>query len=186
MTTNNVPFERTITDHGATVLRVCRSVLGSGPDAEDAAAETFIAALRQWPDFDPGTNIEAWLVRVAQRKAVDVIRARARRAQLCADLPEMAAEQEQESADTDVWQSVAQLPEKQRLAIAYHYLGGLPHAETADLIGCSAAAARKAASDGIKTLRRMNRDETRADETRADEKRADEAARAGGTPKGTR
>ena len=48
---------------------------------------------------------------------------------------------------------MAALPERQRLAVAYHYLGGLPHAETAELIGGSAQAVRRAAADGIKNLR---------------------------------
>ncbi|MGB2935687.1 MAG: sigma factor-like helix-turn-helix DNA-binding protein, partial [Nostocoides sp.] len=46
------------------------------------------------------------------------------------------------------------LPEQQRLAVAYHYYGGLPHTETADLIGSTPAAVRRAASDGIASLRR--------------------------------
>ncbi|MDN5573005.1 MAG: sigma-70 region 4 domain-containing protein, partial [Micrococcales bacterium] len=53
----------------------------------------------------------------------------------------------------EVWTAVAALPQRQRLAIAYHYLGGLPHAETARIIGGSADAVRRAASDGLKNLR---------------------------------
>jgi DNA-directed RNA polymerase specialized sigma24 family protein len=49
---------------------------------------------------------------------------------------------------------VAALPPKQRQAVAYHYLTGLPYAEIAGLIGGTAAAARRAAADGIAALRR--------------------------------
>lgn len=142
-----IPFERAVRDHGATVLRVCRAALGAGPDADDAWSETFLAALRHWPDLDD-TNVEAWLVRVAQRKAVDVTRAR--RAVPVADPPDAVTVAPRD----DVWREVAELPERQRLAIAYHYLGGLPHAETAELIGGNAASVRRAAADGIKSLRR--------------------------------
>lgn len=38
--------------------------------------------------------------------------------------------------------------------MAYHYLAGLPYAEIATLLGGSPAAARRAAADGIATLRR--------------------------------
>ena len=38
--------------------------------------------------------------------------------------------------------------------MAYHYLAGLPYAEIAALLESSAAAARRAAADGIATLRR--------------------------------
>jgi DNA-directed RNA polymerase specialized sigma24 family protein len=55
--------------------------------------------------------------------------------------------------DYDLWDAVSALPLKQRQAVAYHYLAGLPYAEVAGLIGGTTEAARKAASDGIKTLR---------------------------------
>ena len=54
----------------------------------------------------------------------------------------------------DLTAAVAALPTKQRQAVAYHYLAGLPYAEIAALIDSSAAAARRAAADGIATLRR--------------------------------
>ena len=38
--------------------------------------------------------------------------------------------------------------------MAYHYLAGLPYAEVAEILGGTADAARRAAADGIKTLRR--------------------------------
>lgn len=149
------PFDEAVTRHGPTVLRVCRAVLGPGPDADDAWSETFLSALRAWPDLAADTNVEAWLVRVAGRKAIDVTRARARRAVPVGDLPERASTLGNPGRDEDdIWRAVAALPERQRLAVAHHYLGGLPHAETARLIGGTADAVRRAASDGIKSLRR--------------------------------
>ena len=46
------------------------------------------------------------------------------------------------------------MPAKQRQAVAYHYLAGLPYAEIATLLDSNAAAARRAAADGIAALRR--------------------------------
>ena len=46
------------------------------------------------------------------------------------------------------------LPPKQRQAVAYHYLAGLPYAEIAIILDSSVSAARRAAADGIATLRR--------------------------------
>ena len=65
-------------EHGATVLRVCRAVVGP-VDAEDAWSETFLSALRAYPDLPADANVEAWLVTIAHRRAVDVGRARSRR-----------------------------------------------------------------------------------------------------------
>lgn len=136
------------------MLRVCRAVLGAGPDADDASSETFLSALQRWPELPEDANVEAWLVRIAQRKAVDVIRARAR-AVPTDNIPEpRSALGDPGAGEAELWDAVSALPERQRLAIAYHYLGGLPHTETAELIGGTAAAVRRAAADGIKTLRR--------------------------------
>ncbi|TDE98917.1 RNA polymerase sigma factor [Occultella glacieicola] len=149
------PFEQAVQRHGATVLRVCRAVLGPGPDADDAWSETFLAALREWPDLPATTNVEAWLVRVAHRKAIDVTRTRARQAIPAAEMPERTSTLGVPGeADPDIWTAVAALPERQRLAVAYHYLGGLPHTQTAELIGGTPAAVRRAAADGLHALRR--------------------------------
>lgn len=157
------PFEQAVRRHGATVLRVCRAVLGVGADADDAWSETFLSALQAWPELDEGANVEAWLVRIAQRKAIDVTRGRMRRAIPVAgdELPERPSSLGNpgtgDAAD-ELWAVVAELPERQRLAIAYHYLGGLPHTETAELIGSTPEAVRRAAADGMQTLRRHYRE----------------------------
>lgn len=144
------PFEQIVTEYGPVVLRVCRAVLGP-VDAEDAWSETFLSALKAYPELPDGANVEAWLVRIAHRKAIDIIRARARRAVPVEDVPETPSPA---SAWTgDLWDALARLPDKQRAAVAYHYLAGLPYKEIADIIGGSTDAARRAAADGVRTLR---------------------------------
>lgn len=140
------------------VLRVCRSMLGVGVDADDAWSETFLAALQAWPDLPTDTRIEAWLVRVAQHKAIDITRARARRERVAAALPEAPRKVEHPGCERDeLWGEVSRLPERQRLAVALHYFGGLTHVETAALIGGTPEAVRRAASDGLAALRRSYR-----------------------------
>jgi RNA polymerase sigma factor (sigma-70 family) len=146
------PFESVVADHGAMVLRVCRAVLG-GADAEDAWSETFLSAFRAYPDLPADANIEAWLVTIAHRKAIDLGRARARRATPVHDVPETASKPAGDR-DTDLADALARLPDKQKQAIAYHYLAGLPYAEIATILGGSADAARRAGADGIANLRR--------------------------------
>jgi RNA polymerase sigma factor (sigma-70 family) len=140
-----------VTEFGPTVLRVVRAVLGPA-DADDAWSETFLAALRAYPQLPTGANVEAWLVTIAHRKAIDVTRAAARRAVPVADPPEIRSEAD--LPDLDLAAAIAALPPKQRQAVAYHYLTGLPYAEIAEILGGSADAARRAAADGIAALRR--------------------------------
>jgi RNA polymerase sigma factor (sigma-70 family) len=149
------PFEAVVAAHGATVLRVCRAVLGAA-DADDAWSETFLSALRAYRDLPADPNVEAWLVTIAHRKAIDVTRAAARRALPVAEVPEAgtAPAADQRELDSDLAGAVSGLPPRQKQAIAYHYLAGLAYADVAAIIGGTADAARRAAADGIAGLRR--------------------------------
>jgi RNA polymerase sigma factor (sigma-70 family) len=111
--------------------------------------------MRAYPDLPETANVEAWLVTIAHRKAIDVLRARGRAPVPAGKLPE-----EQTglgvpgAADDDLWGAVRALPDKQRQAIAYHYVAGLRYAEIAQILGGTSEAARRAAADGIKNLRK--------------------------------
>ena len=137
------------------VLRVCRAVLGPG-GADDAWSETFLAALRAYPTLRPDSNVEAWLVTIAHRKAIDQLRARAAPARCrpatCRTGP--AADGVPGGWESDLWAALRALPPKQRMTVAYHHLAGLPYAEVAELVGGTPEAARRAAADGIAALRR--------------------------------
>jgi RNA polymerase sigma factor (sigma-70 family) len=151
------PFEAIVAAHGSTVLRVCRAVLGPA-DADDAWSETFLSAMKAYPELPADANVEAWLVTIAHRKAIDVTRAAARRPIPVAEAPETASsaagDAVPDAAAAELTQALARLPAKQKQAIAYHYLAGLPYAEVAAICGGSADAARRAAADGIAALRR--------------------------------
>ena len=148
------PFEKVVEQHGRTVLRVCRVLLGVH-DAQDAWSETFLAALRAYPDLPDDANAEAWLVTIAHRKAIDVIRARKRQPAPVGDVPDAPNGLGIPGAeDGDLWQAVKALPDKQRQAVAYHYVAGLAYAEIAGILGGTTDAARRAAADGIKNLRK--------------------------------
>jgi RNA polymerase sigma factor (sigma-70 family) len=151
------PFEEVVSRFGPTVLRACRAVVGP-IDADDAWSETFLSALRAYPELPADANLEAWLVTIAHRKAIDVTRRTARSAVPVADLDHHATSDGLETRDLDLLRSLGTLPEKQRCAVAYHYLCGLPYREVAAAIGGSPDAARRAAADGIAALRKSKGD----------------------------
>lgn len=149
------PFETVVATHGARVLRVCRAMLGHA-DADDAWSETFLSAMKAYPDLPGAANVEAWLVTIAHRKAIDVTRAAARRAIPVAEVPDLVTTpaSDDPKIDDDLVEALAALPAKQKQAVTYHYLGDLPYADIAVILGGSTAAARRAAADGIASLRR--------------------------------
>lgn len=148
------PFEEIVAEHGPTVLRVCRAVLGP-VDAEDAWSETFLAALSAYPRLRPNSNVEAWLVTIAHRKALDHVRAASRRPVVTDERPERPAKDSNpEGWESGLWEALEALPLKQRQTIAYHHLVGMPYLQVAQIVGGSQDAARRAAADGIATLRK--------------------------------
>jgi RNA polymerase sigma factor (sigma-70 family) len=148
------PFEEIVAEHGPTVLRVCRAVLGP-VDAEDAWSETFLAALSAYPRLRANSNIEAWLVTIAHRKALDQVRAASRRPVVTDEVPERPAKDgSREGWESGLWEALEGLPLKQRQTIAYHYIVGMPYLQISEIVGGSEDAARRAAADGIATLRK--------------------------------
>jgi RNA polymerase sigma factor (sigma-70 family) len=149
------PFEKVVEQHGGTVLRVCRVLLG-GHDADDAWSDTFLAAMRAYPELPVTANIEAWLVTIAHRKAIDLLRAQKRHAVPVEELPERPTEiglPDGAADDVGLWRAVRALPAKQRQAVAYRYVADLSYAEIARILGGTTEAARRAAADGVKNLR---------------------------------
>ena len=100
--------------------------------------------------------MQAWLVTIGRRKAIDVIRSRARAPLPVSDVRIAAAATHIAAAEPGggLWEAVRELPDKQRQVIAYHHLVGLPYQEIAEILGGTADSARRAAADGIRALRR--------------------------------
>ena len=146
-----VPFEALVEQYGTTVLRVCRAVVGP-VDADDAWSETFLAALRAYPELPADANVEAWLVTIAHRKAIDITRAAARRATPVA--PSRTAPSPTPRRTTSCgppW------PNCRTSSATPSPTTTSPDCRTATSppsLGGSVDAARRAAADGIAALRR--------------------------------
>lgn len=149
------PFQSFLDEHRAAVLAFLRAMVGP-EDADDCFQETFIAALRGYPRMD-GRHPRAWVMTIARRKAIDHHRARARRPEPRAELPEPGVEDSH--PDREIWSAVASLPGGQRAAVALRYAADLAYAEIATTLGCSEAAARRRVADGLDNLRARVEDE---------------------------
>jgi RNA polymerase sigma factor (sigma-70 family) len=153
------PFQVLIDEHAADVMAVLRAAVGRD-GAEDCFQETFLSALRAYPQLEDGRNLRGWLVTIAHRKAIDHHRARGRGALPVAEIDEMAGTGVEPEFDPGldgsegVWAAVGALPPKQRAAVTLRYASDLPHAEIAVALGCSPEAARRSLHEGLKRLRK--------------------------------
>lgn len=146
------PFQAFLDAQRETVFRYLVAMIGPD-DAEDVFQETFISALRAYPRLRPDSNLRAWALTIANRKAIDAIRARKRRALPVADVPERAV-RDGRPDDHDVWAAARDLPASQREALLYRFAADLPYSDVAAALGTSEEAARQRVSEGIRRLRK--------------------------------
>ena len=119
-----------------------------------------MAAMRAYPRLRPDSNLRAWVLTIAHRKALDAHRARARRAVLVADpasLDGRSSDEERTPPERDesLWEAVGELPARQRSAVVLRYLADMQHREIAQAIGCSEEAARRSLHEGLAKLRKV-------------------------------
>jgi len=149
------PFQRFLDEHRDAVWRFLVASVGRG-EADDCFQETFVAALRAYPRLRADSNLRAWVLTIAHRKALDSHRARGRRAVPVAD---PAAIEDRPAPrgprrDDALWEAVHELPARQRSVVVLRFLADLPHAEIAQAIGCSEDAARRSLHEGLTKLRK--------------------------------
>jgi RNA polymerase sigma factor (sigma-70 family) len=150
------PFQRFLDAHRDVVWRFLVSAVGTA-DADDCFQETFIAALRAYPRLRGDSNLRAWVLTIAHRKALDAHRGRARRAVPIGDPAAVdgRAQRAVPARDEALWDAVHELPARQRSAVVLRYLADLPHRDIAAAIGCSEEAARRSLHEGLTTLRKV-------------------------------
>jgi len=147
------PFQSFLDDHREEVYRFLAG-FAVPHEVDDAFQETFISALRAYPELRNGTNLRSWVLTIAYRKAMDSHRSRARRPVPVKDLPEQPSRGSQ-AEDHALWDLVRALPEKQRAAVVQRFAVGLPYKEIGSVLDCTEEAARQNVREGLKKLKEM-------------------------------
>jgi RNA polymerase sigma factor (sigma-70 family) len=150
------PFQSLIDDHGRDVHRFLVAIVGRSA-ADDCYQETWLAALRAYPHVRDASNLRAWVLTIAHRKAIDHLRSRRRQAVPVADVPEPPVDESSAPLIADgedqLWILVRELSPKQRTALALRYVFDAAHAEIGAVMGTSEEAARRNVHEGLKRLR---------------------------------
>jgi len=142
------------TELAARALAIARStalgVLGDHAAAEDVAQEVAIVAIQRARQLRDPAKLDAWLHKVAVRKAIDEARKRKRRPTVALQAHHEPAHEP--SAD-DALALLAPLPSRQRAALTLRYVHDLPDDAIARALGCRPATVRSLLSRGREALR---------------------------------
>lgn len=148
----------------APVWRYVRARVPDHEHAQDVTADVFARAWRNWPSFDPvkGT-VGAWLGRIAHHAVVDWLRRRR-------DLPTGTIPDAPGGVDpqdeavrgeliTNLRRRVAELPERERDALALRFGAGLKAVEVGEVLGMTEGAVKMLVHRAVVKLRTVMADD---------------------------
>lgn len=115
-------------------------LLHDADDAEDVLEQTFWQVWERAATFDPARgSVRTWVLTIARSRALDRLRARARRPEsvplsefVATDQPDPSESVEAQERREQVGRALASIPEEQRRAIELAYFGGLTQSEIAE------------------------------------------------------
>jgi RNA polymerase sigma factor (sigma-70 family) len=150
-------LERLYEEHGERVRAICLGLLRDRHEAEDAAQQVFLSALRSLHNGTVPRDSEAWLATISRHECW----ARARRPAVTAlhpGLHDVKAEDPSASALSreqldETWRTVAALPGRQREVLLLREIRGLGYDELADGLQLTRPSVRSLLTRARRTLR---------------------------------
>jgi RNA polymerase sigma-70 factor (ECF subfamily) len=170
------PFEVELLGHLDTLYAVSCRMTRSTTEAEDLVQDTIVKAMRARHQFEPGTNLKAWLLRILTNTFIN----RYRRGGLERDLFEgpdaepltdgwvgattMRAMRDPETQaltpiiEAEVQRALDELPDEFRLAVILSDIEELSYKEIADAMGCPIGTVMSRLHRGRKLLQKALRE----------------------------
>ena len=159
---------------GGMAFSLASAVVGDPADAEEVVADAFAQVWRSAAGFDPSRgSVTAWLSTIVRTRALDLVRARKRRARVLEEAAVVTDEGETlviapslEAADRGaelnetrglVQRSLAELPAPQRRVIELAYFGGLSQSEIAEKLSEPLGTVKTRMRAGMEKLRQTLR-----------------------------
>ena len=139
---------RLLAMHGLELARHLRRMVRDDDTAQDLLQDTLLRAHKALARLGPAANERAWLYRIATNAALNHLRGRGREkralerhaAETNGIAPAWDGERDEQRAA--LWNGIAALPERQRVAITLRLADELEYDDIAARMGCTPEAAR--------------------------------------------
>jgi len=145
--------------HGPVLLAAARFITLDDDEAQDLVQTTFEIALRRIDALREPRALRSWLLQIQARESFRAIRRLRRLVRFDPQVHEIPATGLDLAQRVDVQRALATLPRRTRAAIAFHYLAGLPVADTALALGVSENTIKSQVRTGLGRLREVLGDE---------------------------
>lgn len=136
--------EALIHRHFDDILRLGYIILGDMQDAQDATQETFVDALVHIERYQPGTNLRAWLAKIALHKSQAILRKRKARNRLEIVLKSIHLQTGRTPSTLDgvlhneiktsLWTAINKLDVKHKVPIILYYVNDYSIDEIAEIL----------------------------------------------------
>lgn len=157
---NSEAFGHLVERYALSARRVARAVLHDDDEADDAVQDGVLAAWRAIDRYDPARPFRPWLMRIVVNAALDLRRRdRVRRTEMIPETVESRGAGPDRVTDSVVLgarlrEALAELPERQRVAVVLFDAEGYSHAEIAALLEVPEGTVRSYVFHGRRALRR--------------------------------
>ena len=142
---DRLALERLLRLHYDRVHAVCRRIVGTSHDADDAAQEAMIRIVKGLRSFDGRSSFGTWVHRIASNTALDELRKRRRRPMLHVvgddgEVPEVVDRLAERRVDSvadrlSIDDAIASLPDDFRAAVVLRDVADLDYSEIAEVLG---------------------------------------------------
>jgi len=156
---NELAFQELVERNHARVLGLIYRFISDASDAEDLTQEVFLRIYRARKTYKPTAKFSTWMFRITANVSLNALRSRANRKDDVSidqvtdfgDGPRAMPDPDtkmpdhdlhREELQTKVREAIAELPEKQQVAVVLNKYEGMSYAEIADTIGCSTMAVK--------------------------------------------
>lgn len=133
-------FKDIYNEYAPKIFRFCLGYINDRDKAQDITQETFLAVWQHLKDFRGDAGIGTWIFKIASNKCLRLIDNEKRQQAILKNLPVdqslMIDESNEEDALVQLRNSIAQLPETDRLIIGL-YLEDIAQEKIAEIMGMS-------------------------------------------------